>query len=113
MRITFEIPEAILHDMLDAVPIPRMASVRYDMPTPAPIEDVPGAVREQMRSVRATIKPGQRIAIGVGSRGIDRLPEIVGALVAELRALGAEPFIIPTMGSHGGATADGQGDVLR
>jgi hypothetical protein len=48
----------------------------------------------------------------VGSRGIARLPEIVAALARQLRDLGAEPFIIPTMGSHGGATAEGQREVL-
>jgi hypothetical protein len=65
-----------------------------------------------MQRVRAVIRRGERIAIGVGSRGIARLPEIVAALVAELQALGAAPFIVPAMGSHGGATAEGQREVL-
>src|SRR5205085_6360886 len=114
MRIEFDIPETILHHLLDPVPIPQMARVRYDIPTPAPLRDIRAAVREQMEraGVRTMVRPGQRIAVGVGSRGIGRLPEIVAALVGELRALGAEPFIIPTMGSHGGATADGQREVL-
>jgi hypothetical protein len=114
MRIEFDIPEAILHELLDPVPVPEMARIRYAIPTPPAIDDIGLAVREQMAyaNVRQMVQPGQRIAIGVGSRGIDRLPEIVAALVAELRALGAEPFIIPTMGSHGGATAEGQREVL-
>lgn len=114
MRIDFDIPEAVLHQLLDPVPIPQVARVRYEIPTPAPLADVAGAVREQLRLADAgsMIRPGQRIAIGVGSRGIGRLPEIVATLVAELRALGAEPFIIPAMGSHGGATAEGQREVL-
>jgi hypothetical protein len=114
MRIEFDIPETILHHLLDPVPIPQMARVRYDIPTPAPLGDIRAAVREQMEraGARTMVRPGQRIAVGVGSRGIGRLPEIVAALVGELRALGAEPFIIPTMGSHGGATADGQREVL-
>ncbi|HTD76556.1 MAG TPA: lactate racemase domain-containing protein, partial [Chloroflexota bacterium] len=115
MRIEFDIPEPVLHHLLDPVPIPQMARVRYDIPTPAPLGDIRAAVREQMEraGARTMVRPGQRIAVGVGSRGIGRLPEIVAALVGELRALGAEPFIIPTMGSHGGATAEGQREVLR
>src|SRR5579864_3703125 len=115
MRIEFDVPETVLHQLLDPVTIPDMVRVRYDIPTPPAIDDVHAAVRDQLRQADAAsmIKPGQRIAVGVGSRGIGRLPEIVAALVAELRALGAEPFIIPTMGSHGGATAEGQREVLH
>lgn len=114
MHITFEIPETIFHQLLDTVPIPQMARVRNDAPVPAPIEDISATVHEQMQRAGAQgmFSTGQRIAIGVGSRGLGRLPEIVAALVSELRALGTEPFIIPTMGSHGGATAEGQRDVL-
>lgn len=114
MQVTFAIPEAILHGLLDDVPIPKMVRVRYSMQTATPIVDVHEAVAEQLRrsEVRSLVGPGQRIAIGVGSRGIARLAEIVAALVCELRALGADPFIVPAMGSHGGATAAGQRDVL-
>jgi hypothetical protein len=115
MRIEFEIPDDILHQLLDPVPIPPMACVRYDMPTPPAIRDLRASLGEQMHQadVASSIKPGQRIAIGVGSRGIDRLPEIVAVLVTQLRALGAQPFIVPAMGSHGGATAEGQVEVLE
>src|SRR4051794_12518010 len=114
MRISFDVPEDILHGLLDGVTIPPMARVRYSIQTVPPIEDIAAAVAEQIRrpEIANTIKPGQRIAIGVGSRGLARLAEIVTALVFELRRLGSEPFIIPAMGSHGGATADGQRDVL-
>lgn len=114
MRISFEVPEQILHGLLDDVPIPEVARVRYHMRTPAPLSDIGAAVAAQVRrpEIRGLVQPGQRIAIGVGSRGLGRLPELVAALVRELRALGAEPFIIPTMGSHGGATAEGQHEVL-
>ena len=114
MQVTFAIPEAILHGLLDDVPIPKMVRVRYTMQTAMPIVDVHEAVAEQLRrsDVRSLVRPGQRIAIGVGSRGIARLAEIVAALVRELRALGADPFIVPAMGSHGGATAAGQREVL-
>ena len=58
------------------------------------------------------IHPGMRVAIGAGSRGIDRLAEVIGALVAEIRRRGADPFVFPAMGSHGGATAAGQVEML-
>ncbi|HLI90254.1 MAG TPA: lactate racemase domain-containing protein [Ktedonobacteraceae bacterium] len=114
MQITFEVPEAILHQLLDPVAIPQLARVRNLTPVPPPIEDIHAVVREEMQRARCDtlFKKGQRIAIGVGSRGLGRLPEIVAALVAELRALGTEPFIFPAMGSHGGATAEGQREVL-
>jgi hypothetical protein len=114
MRITFDVPEDILHGLLDGVAIPEMARVRYSIETVPPIGDIGAAVAAQIRrsEIAATIRPGQRIAIGVGSRGVARLAEIVRALVGELKALGAEPFVIPTMGSHGGATAEGQREVL-
>lgn len=55
---------------------------------------------------------GDRVAIAVGSRGIDRLPEIVSAMVRIIKEAGGRPFIVPAMGSHGGATAGGQEAVL-
>jgi hypothetical protein len=55
---------------------------------------------------------GKRIAVGIGSRGIANLREIAGSLIGALVAAGAEPFIIPAMGSHGGATASGQAAIL-
>lgn len=60
----------------------------------------------------AQIKPGQRVAIGVGSRGITNLATIVQTTVAQVRARSAEPFITPAMGSHAGATAEGQRQML-
>jgi hypothetical protein len=114
MRITLEIPDQILESLLGGVPLPNMARVRYEIPTPPPIADVAQAVAEEMRrpEIGESIRPGQRVAIGVGSRGVARVAEITAALVKELRVLGADPFVIPAMGSHGGATADGQREVL-
>lgn len=114
MHIGFEIPEGILHDLLDPVTIPRMARVCHDEPTCAPIQDAGLEVRRQLErtEIRDTVQPGQRIAVAVGSRGIARLPEIVAALVDTLKTIGAVPFIVPAMGSHGGATAEGQRAVL-
>jgi nickel-dependent lactate racemase len=91
-----------------------MARIGYDMPTPPPIDNIRTAVHQQVQraDVAPLVRPDQRIAVGVGSRGIGHLSDIVAALVRELRGLGAEPVIIPTMGSHGGATSEGQREVL-
>ncbi|GAC1625115.1 MAG: lactate racemase domain-containing protein [Chloroflexota bacterium] len=114
MRIELDVPEAILHELLDEVPLPRMARVRYDPPTPPALVDVGAIVRAELDrpEIRDNFKPGQRIAIGVGSRGIRRLSDVVAATVDALRARGVDPIIVPAMGSHGGATADGQRRVL-
>lgn len=114
MDLCFQVPEGILHSLLDGVPLPRMACLRYTQPTPAPIWDAGPRVREDLRrsGMLDGIAPGARIAIAVGSRGIAQLPDIVHAAVATVRAAGGEPFIVPSMGSHGGATAEGQREVL-
>jgi len=72
-------------------------------------------VRQELnkKEIRSQIRQGARIALLVGSRGICHLPEIVFAAGETLREFGAEPFIIPSMGSHGGATAEGQSKVLE
>jgi hypothetical protein len=62
--------------------------------------------------VDRAIRPGMRVAVGAGSRGIDRYAEVVAAVVRQLRLRGAEPFVFPAMGSHGGATAEGQLQLL-
>jgi hypothetical protein len=76
------------------------------------IEDVGASVEEAMRSVAGALKPGMRVAVAAGSRGIDRIDEVVVALIRVIRAAGAEVFVVPAMGSHGGATVDGQLEVL-
>lgn len=78
------------------------------------VDDVPAAVRMALRGSAAMqrIRPGMRVAIGAGSRGVANLPVIVRAVVEEVRAAGADPFVFPAMGSHGGATAEGQVEML-
>ena len=79
------------------------------------IPDIEAAVAEEFSRPGAPfrgIRPGARIAVAVGSRGIANLARIVRAAVRELSARGALPFVIPAMGSHGGATAEGQREVL-
>ena len=95
------------------VPLPKMVKVRQHFERHE-IEDVAAAVATELDKpeIAAQIKPGASIAIGVGSRGIANLETAVTALVAGLKKQGANPFIFPAMGSHGGATAVGQTSVL-
>lgn len=83
----------------------------FDVP---PAIDVARAVDEQWQRLEENLAlvPGARIAVGVGSRGLSNLPEIVRAVVAKLKAAGARPFVTSAMGSHGGATAQGQKALL-
>jgi hypothetical protein len=96
-----------------AYPLPPLYEVRQHFPRPI-IHDVEAAVAAEFRrpEVRARVRPGARVCIAVGSRGIARIREIVGAAVREVKALEAQPFIIPAMGSHGGAVPEGQTRVL-
>lgn len=66
----------------------------------------------QRPEVVAAIGPGTRVALTAGSRGIDRIAEVLSAAVREVKRLGGEPFIVPAMGSHGGATAEGQRSLI-
>ncbi|MEE2659761.1 MAG: lactate racemase domain-containing protein [Candidatus Latescibacterota bacterium] len=78
------------------------------------LEDVVEETRAQLSvsGIEERIEPGKRIAVTGGSRGIANIPEITRTIVDFVRESGGEPFIIPAMGSHGGATAEGQKGVL-
>ncbi len=89
----------------------RLARGRQAFPSEH-IADVTSRVREEIARCNPAIGKGDPIAIAVGSRGIARLQEVVRATVAAVRERGGEPFVIPAMGSHGGATAEGQREVL-
>lgn len=93
--------------------LPRWSRIRQHLYS-AEVPDVAAAVAEAFAQpeCEATVRPGMRVAIGGGSRGIDRYAEVVAAVVAEVRRRGAQPFVFPAMGSHGGATAEGQTEVL-
>lgn len=91
--------------------LPRMMTVRQRFPRSAPV-DIRAAVRRELDPARAHLKPGARIAVAVGSRGISNLQAIVAAAIEVLKDAGAAPFIVPAMGSHGGATPEGQVELL-
>jgi hypothetical protein len=78
------------------------------------LEDIKGRVAEEMSrgDIRGRIKPGARVAVGVGSRGIKNLDVIVRALLDQIKDAGGCPFIVAAMGSHGGGTPEGQREVL-
>jgi hypothetical protein len=88
-----------------------MQRIRQTFPRPAPL-DVRAAIVSEFAKLHPHLTPGARIAVGVGSRGITNLALIIKAVIEELKRAGVRPFIIPAMGSHGGATAEGQREVL-
>src|SRR5919108_3961369 len=93
---------------------PNMYRIRQTFEGPA-VADIPAAVRAELArvDVASMIKSGQTVALTAGSRGITDMAAIVKATADYLKTIGAKPFVIPAMGSHGGGTADGQLDVLR
>tara|TARA_B100000809_G_scaffold258865_1_gene302796 strand:- start:10 stop:1281 length:1272 start_codon:yes stop_codon:yes gene_type:complete len=79
------------------------------------VGDVAGEVENQLSRLQLAekIQPGQTVAISAGSRGIANIHIIIKAVADHLRSLGAEPFIVPAMGSHGGGTAEGQQGIIE
>jgi hypothetical protein len=90
---------------------PRWALVRQRLEDAA-VDDVRAAVRTALEPVMDRVAPGMRVCVAGGSRGIDRIDEVTRAVVERLAEAGATPFIVPAMGSHGGATPEGQLAVL-
>lgn len=103
----------IIESLLRDVALPRMARVRQIFADDA-LADVAGALRAELRApaIAERIRQGARIAVAVGSRGLADLPLVVNVVVDELKRRGAAPFIVPAMGSHGGATDEGQKALL-
>lgn len=106
----------IVQSLLQDVSIPRFVKVRqhFDDTCISPGE-IPAAVKAALSraEIADTLKPGMRVCITCGSRGIDNIAAITAEVVTFCRERGAQPFAIPAMGSHGGATAQGQLEVLR
>jgi len=94
--------------------LPRFYLVRQHFPNRA-VTDIAGTVQSELTRAgfAAKLKPGSRVAVGVGSRGINNIATIVKAVVDFWKAQGMKPFIFPAMGSHGAATAEGQASVLE
>jgi hypothetical protein len=86
----------------------KMIPVRQKFAPTRPID----LVATLQREFQPAVKPGARIAVGVGSRGISNLSAVVAGVIGILKSAGATPFIVPAMGSHGGATPEGQTGLL-
>src|SRR5579872_2472741 len=93
--------------------LPRLLLVHQNFPDRS-VRDIPAAVGKELSAApfATRLKPGSRVAIGVGSRGITNIATIAHAAVDYWKSQGMRPFIFPAMGSHGAATAEGQADVL-
>ena len=98
-----------IEELLGNAEPPAGALVEQRVDAPPALGDVRAAVGEALRSVEV---PTGSVAVGVGSRGVGGISEVVAALVGFLKEAGAEPFVVPAMGSHGASTAEGQARVL-
>ncbi|QMV45166.1 nickel pincer cofactor-dependent isomerase, group 22 [Cohnella cholangitidis] len=100
--------------MLEPIPIPNMVRIRQQFDT-SKLDDPVAVLNKELNRPGAadSLKPGQRVAIAVGSRGIANIAAITKETIDVVKAAGAHPFIVPCMGSHGGATANGQAEVLK
>ncbi|MCC8178691.1 MAG: hypothetical protein LIO38_06210, partial [Cloacibacillus sp.] len=94
-------------------PLPKMHRVRQSFSRPR-LEDIEAHIKLEItkKEISEKIKPGAKVAVAVGSRGIKNLAKIVKEVIGQIKELGGEPFIISAMGSHGGGTPEGQREVL-
>jgi hypothetical protein len=97
-----------------AVPYPRILPIRQTFERPV-VADIPSAVRATLErlDLGRTIRPGHTVALTAGSRGIANIPVVLRATADFLKGLGARPFLIPAMGSHGGGIAEGQRQIIE
>jgi hypothetical protein len=104
----------VVSELLKDVEIPRMAKVRQIFARDR-LDSVPDALRSELfkEEIKNTVRPGMQIAITGGSRGIADIAVILKEIASFVKERGAHPFIIPAMGSHGGATVAGQVEVLE
>ena len=95
-------------------PLPRIFKIHQKIASPR-LADVPKEMNALLDrfGLPGKIKPGERIALTAGSRGIRDKAKILKVIATRLKALGAKPFLVPCMGSHGGATAEGQVEMLK
>ncbi len=94
--------------------VPELHEVRLPIPQPPAIDDVASVAHARVVSALAhAVTPGMSVAVGGGSRGLADRVGLMRGTISGLRELGAEPFVVPAMGSHGGATAQGQRAMLE
>ncbi len=102
-----------IDELLDPIPIPALTEVRQSFED-AHLESPEQSTLEQLDRAGALsgLRRGQSVALAVGSRGVADLPAVVRGVVAAVKEAGASPFVVPAMGSHGGATPEGQTEIL-
>lgn len=103
-------------DLIKNQPIPKMVRIRQNFDrTHIPVEDIASTVQKELdrEDLGGKIKPGMKIAITCGSRGMTNNALMARAMVDFVKSKGAEPYIVAAMGSHGGATAQGQTQILK
>ncbi len=94
--------------------VPALTEVRLALPHTEPIADVEAAAHaDVVARLAGWVTPGMTVAVGGGSRGLTDRVALLRGTISGLRALGAEPFVVPAMGSHGGAKAEGQRKMLE
>ncbi|MGH3316023.1 MAG: DUF2088 domain-containing protein, partial [Nocardioidaceae bacterium] len=104
-------PFEAVRDLTYDAPFPQMLPVRQKFDAPQ-VPDVAAATASALEPLRPRIQPGMTVALTAGSRGIYDKPEVVRAAGEWLRGAGADPFVVPALGSPGGATAEGQVELL-
>lgn len=104
----------IINRLLEDTAFPKMVKVKQKFHAPE-LEDTAEAVRKTLNDTNVLLKiaVGDSVAVAVGSRGVADLPILVRETIREIKRVGGKPFIVPAMGSHGGASAEGQTDVLK
>ncbi len=103
----------LFENLLKSISLPKFVKVNYEITqshVSSPEEELCKAV--QKRNILQKIKPGDTVCIACGSREIAHLADIVRVLIKKIKIHGGRPFIIPAMGSHGGASAEGQKEIL-
>ncbi|MFB6227721.1 MAG: DUF362 domain-containing protein [Halobacteriales archaeon] len=108
------IPESTVLDACGDPEVPEMGVIRQLWETdPIPDGEIPDRAAAAVDRLEfAAVPDGGEVAVGAGSRGIANIPTILAGVVSELNDRGYEPFVFPAMGSHGGATAEGQREML-
>ncbi len=89
-----------------------LAKIRQHFPRPR-IDNVAAVIEQQMQRFASSVHPGMSVAVTAGSRGITGIPSVLKTVVDSLHAMGAQPFIVAAMGSHGGGNVEGQTQVLH
>lgn len=101
-----------LRAVLSGTPLPKVCLVRQNFPRDG-LRDPAAALGEKLPAMAGRIHPGDRVALTGSSRQIANMAVFLRELASFVKAQGGEPFIVPAMGSHGGATAEGQRAILE